>query len=445
MTRNLTADYVNAMLNAYGIGDGGTARKGEGPLLTSDGAGQYMNNRQTQALVDLTRENGGWLAGIDTRIVGQRKGEVPLQDLSGPVVEHVGGTDTGENQYGEGMVGLNQPTKPDLTNLEYDCRKSGASFMLSLESIREAARSGTPDAENAFRMSIGKAVGNNLAQIGTQGDTTLDRTTKTNRMLRASDGYLKLTNGIAQQDEPTTSPVGIGRAFDGDVFWRMLDLMDPDYVHDPDLMFWVAPAIDIAYTMSLRNAVASGGSQGSAQGDRASNSRGGMTPAGIEFINNRYQPSDGAGTIGAKTPTAVADSSGYLTVTLTTLLGSTNYAGRKVKVTCLSTGQSEVCTVYNDGANKCDTSGYLGQLGTPSTTASAYSVQTADQTSILLFNPKNLTMFMVGEMRAWRQWIPALESWIVYLFFELCFKFKNLGAVARMDGVVRPSIGSNWS
>lgn len=98
-----------------------------------------------------------------------------------------------------------------------------------------------------------------------------------------------------------------------------------------------------------------------------------QTPAaGVTGVWEYYDPDTSD-----ETPDDVTNYGASLAFELTSLLGATDRSGALVRVTYLPTMSSELLvTAFTGGLNTVETSGFLGQTGTPSTDPADYSVGT---------------------------------------------------------------------
>lgn len=387
--------------------------------------GDFMNRKQVQQLVDLTVNQSQWLGACSVKLVNGKSGELPRLNIGDIVTEGV------EENGGETVS-----THPDTDNIEYSTRKFKATWFVTREAIREAMASGESNFDGKMQAAFAKAMGNDLARVALRGDTTLDTSSRENRLLRRRDGWLKRLRASANR--VTTDR---GEAWAMDAFWRALADMPEIYRDDSELR-WLMPSI---LDTKWQELVAAYAAQGSTLGERALTQRNRITPTGIPQLITPQIPTDAGFAITdsatADPDTVVDDGDGTITLTVDTALGgaAAGNAGRRVRVTYEGTGESEVCTVtWEGGANKVHTTGSLGQ-GTISTTASAYTLDLADLTSFILTNPKNLVVVMCDQVRAYRKFEQEHERWRVDVYYEADFPVFNEDAAVIVDGVIVPT------
>lgn len=223
-------------------------------------------------------------------------------------------------------------------------------------------------------------------------------------------------------------------------FWRALSEMPEVYRDDADLR-WFMPSILDTKWQELVAAYASSGSQ---LGDRALIERNRITPTGIpQLITPQIPTSAGFSITDSATAdpgTVTDDGDGTITFNVDTALGgyAAGNAGRRMTVTYEGTGESETLVVTAEGgANKLHSTGDLGQA-TISTTASEYTLDLADMTSLILTNPKNLVVVMCDQVRAYRKFEQEFERWRVDVYYEADFPLFNEDAAVILDGIIVP-------
>ena len=408
-------------------------RKSDTVITSSSmAAGEFMDRTQVEHLVDLTVSQSAWLSAVTLRMRSQRSGEIPRMALNDVVTEGVP-----ENG------GKTVATQPGTDNIEYLAKKYQATWYYTLESASEAAASGEMDFERKVRMAFAKAMGNDMARAGMRGDTSLDSSTRLNRLLRQRDGWLKKirTAGI----RATTN---YGAPYERGLFTALQAAMPEEYREDADLRWFLPSILDLAHTDEL----ASAGDEGSQLSDRAKIARERFTPLGIPQLLIPQMPTDqGFSTVNASTvaANAVVDNGGAtITFTVNDLFGGYNakWAGRRIRVTLNSSGASEVITVVDvAGALKATTKGNLGQ-GSVSTTPGDYTLDLADLTTAFLTNPRNLFMVLCRQIRAYRKFEQENERWRLDVFYEADFGLFNENAVSLQDGISVPqfSFGEGW-
>ena len=222
------------------------------PTTATLQTGDFMNRTQVERLVDLTVGQSGWLSLVTTRTRNQRAGEIPRIEITDVVTEGVA-----ENA----MATIT--THPDTDNVPYTCTKYQATWYMTIEDVREAAAAGERDFEKKVRKAFAKAMGNDMARAALRGDTTLDSSTRLNRLLRQNDGWIRQIRDNSGNRATTTR----GSAFARGVFPSLLASLPETFRDDPDLKWFLTGLLDLEWTDTL--AGYSGGA-GSALGDEAS-------------------------------------------------------------------------------------------------------------------------------------------------------------------------------
>lgn len=401
------------------------------PTTASLQTGDFMDRKQVERLVDLTVGQSGWLSAVSLRLRNQRSGEIPRVVINDIVTE-------GVPENGNRTVA----THPDTDNVPYRCKKYQSTWYITREDVREAAASGEPDFDAKIRRAFAKAMGNDMARAALNGDEALDDSTRLNRLLRQRDGWLKKIR--AGGNRATTT---YGNSFETDLFFSMLANMPEVYRDDAELRWFMASLLDISWTQTLSDARPISGSM---LADRATIERQRFQPLGIPQLLIPQMPTAlGFSTLNgsAGNPDSVIDDGdGTLTAVIDAIFGgfSTDWVGRRVKITYTPTGESETLAVVNIASSlRVQTAGSLGQT-TIDTTASNYTVDIADATPVILTNPLNLFMVLCDQVRAYRKFEQEAERWRIDVYWEGDFGVFNLDAVYLQDGVTTPrfSFGS---
>lgn len=410
------------ILDGLGIRD--TARKTDVHTTSNMAAGDFMDRKKVERLVDLTVSQSAWLPSLSVMTRTQAQGEIPKLNVNGIVVQGV-----------EENEGATPSSKGSVSVVEYATKKYQGTQYLTLESLRESRASGEPDFEAKLLGAFTKQVGNNIALAAMQGDTSLPATTPRNKLLRQRDGILKLARASANRN--TTS---YGSPYASGLWPAMLGTMPQEYRDDPDLRFMISSMLDMAHTEEIAGFI----SGGSVAADRAKLERQRFMPRGVPQLIIPQIPTDGGFAVLSGSQAAagtVSLVSGNPKVIVSNTFGgfSTSHVGRLVKVTCTATGGYEVRPVLSDGSNlyvQC-----LGTLGqsTASTTSSDYTVDIADTTSAILTNPKNIYVVLTTGMRSYRKFEQEFERWRIDLYFEMAFGLFNPDAFVLQDGIVNPS------
>lgn len=408
--------------------------KADGVATTSAlQTGQFSNRRRVNRLVDMVVSEGGWLANVSRFVRSEKSGEIPRAYIDEPITEAVDENDSGQNDY----------KRPRTDYVEYNCRKGHAAWALTYEEAREALASGTPNLGQFMQAQMAKAMGNDLALIAMRGDRDLPATTPMNRALRLFNGILKQLRTSGHVLWPTATT---GKEFGAGMFDWMYRNMPDKYKHDQGLRWLLASTLDQAWQQSLTTLAQSPANQvASALRDQTITSRMGPNPKGIPQILVPQMPTEGKGLSAAAAPTSVVDDTdGTLTARVHTLLpDTTDSSGRVVKITHLTTGQSELVAVSRNGSsqNVIASAGSLGQ-GTISSTASDYEIEVADLTDAILINPKNIAIVFCDRVRSYKQWNQKRERWEFDVHYESDLIVYN-GDAAVIEGGVY-SLANRW-
>lgn len=395
------------------------------PTTSSLAVGDFMDRSQVERLVDLTVSQSAWLSAVSMRIRNQRSGEIPRLELNEVVTEGVGENDP-----------ASPTTHPDTSQITYNCGKFKSTWYLTHEAIREAAASGEPDFEGKTRAAFAKAMGNDMARVALKGDTSLDSSTRLNRLLRKRDGWLKQIRAAANRATTT-----YGSAWSVNAYYSLQALLPQEYRDDPDLRWFMPSLLDLAWSEHLSGTSAG---VGSALGDAAKIERRRFTPAGIPQLIIPQMPDDqGFATLNgsAVAADAITSPSSNVRAQVDSLFGgySSTHVGRRVTITCDATGQSETVVVTESGgALYATTSGGLGQ-STISTTAGDYTLDVADCASMVLGNPLNLFVVLCDQIRAYKKFEQEAERWRIDVYWEADFGVFQPDALAIQDGIVRPA------
>lgn len=425
---------MGSALGAFGVQDDPAGRRAEiaakslsptVPTTDSLATEHFLNTPQAEAMIDLTVSQSEWLSVVTVKPRDQRAGTIPRLVINDVVTEGVP-----ENG------GKTIATHPDTSEVSYNCAKYQATWFLTLEDVSEAAAHGEPDFEGKVRGAFAKAMGNDMARAALRGDTSLDASTRLNRLLRQRDGWLKQARADANYASTTR-----GSAWSRSVYPAMTAQLPDEYADDANLRWLHGRALDESFTN-----YAQGLADGSALRDRALLERTRFRPMGIDGLIVPQWPSDqGFDTLNGSTAdpdVATDDGDGTATFTVNTMLGgyAAGNAGRRVKVTCEATGQSETLTVLDvGGANIIRTAGSLGQ-GTISETEADYTLDLADCTGIMLTNPRNLYVVVCRKIRAYRKFEQEAERWRLDVFYEADFGIFQPEALVLQEGVVPTSV-----
>ncbi len=391
------------------------------PTSESLATEHFLNTPQAEALIDMTVSQSEWLSLATVKMRDQRAGNIPRVVINDVVTEGVS-----EN------AGKTIATHPDTSETSYLCTKFQATWFMTLESISEAAAHGEADFDAKVRGAFAKAMGNDMARVALRGDTSIDTSTRLNRLLRQNDGWLKIARESANYSTTTR-----GSAWAAGVCPAMLSQMPDEYADDKDLRWLHGRRLDESYTQFAQNL-----SDGGAMRDRALLERTRFRPMGIDPVIVPQWPTDqGFDSLNGSASDAdlvTDDGDGTITLRVDTLFGgySSSHAGRRVKVTFDATGQSETLTVRDESSHLVvHTTGSLGQ-GTISTSASAYTLDLADTTGIMLTNPRNLFVVLCRKIRAYRKYEQESERYRMDVFYEADFGIFEPNAVVLQEGII---------
>lgn len=394
------------------------------PTSESMATEHFMTNSQSEALIDLTVSQSEWLSMATVKMMNQRAGNIPRVVINDVVTE-------GVSENG----GRTIATHPDTSEKAYLCKKFQATWFMTLESISEAAASGEANFDGKIRGAFAKAMGNDMARVALNGDTSLGTSTRMDRLLRQHDGWLKIA-----REEANYSTTTRGSAWSAGVYPSMQSQMPDKFSDDKDLRWLHGRRLDESYTQ-----FAQGLGDGSALRDRALLERTRFRPMGIDTVIVPQWPADqGFSSLNgsASDPDLVTDDGdGTITLRVNTLFGgySASHAGRRVKVTFNATGQSETLTVKDVGSNLViNSTGSLGQ-GTISTTVGAYTLDLADTTGIMLTNPRNLFVVLCRNIRAYRKYEQESERHRIDVYYEAAFGIFEPDAVVLQEGIIPTS------
>lgn len=402
------------------------ATKSETPAVmttSSLATGEFMDRTLVEQLVDLTVGQSGWLNAATVRMRDQKKGEISRMDLNEVVTEG-----TSEN------AGDSPTTHPGTDTISYETAKFKAVWYYTVEDLREARASGESNFRGKLMAAFAKAMGNDLARWVVNGDTSLDTSTRLNRLLRQRNGWLKLARASANYYQTTR-----GSAFARGLFNKMLKLMPERFRDDAGLRWLLPSSLDMSWNDLLQGYAANA----SQLGEQQLQTRRRVPMQGIEQLIVPQMPTaQGFSVLAGSTADAdVVSGSTSVTARVNTLFGgySAAHAGRLVKITYDATGQSEICTVVDTGSNlTITTTGMLGQSSV-STTVTDYTLDLADITSAMLTNPGNLFIVMNSGIRAYSKFEQEFERWRIDVFYDATCGIFNEDAVVLVDGIIEPT------
>lgn len=382
--------------------------------------GQLLPVQEVHEMINLTTDQSDLLKDINTVTRQRTAGTVPIYNLEGQIMEYVGEQDPAP-----------VTSRPETKNVEYRTRKHKCDIVISYEDIREAEAAGIGNFEKKITDSFITQLGNNVCDVIISGNRNLNGNTRLNRMLRGVDG---LEIKTAQSNIFNAN----GWAFDEDIFIAMRDEMPEKYRRIKKELRWLHNDRVSSYWKKLIK------DRNTNLGDQALINSMIAPPEGIKPITvDQISAEKGSTPIA---PTAVANNTTYVTVTLTTLVTAGNPASaaegenRRFKVTCKTTGQYEICTGYLDSTVlKVDTTTLLGQT-TVSTTASDYEVSTYDETDIYLAHPKAINLVWCQEWRAYREYNKNFDQFEITIYLEFDLLVPVPEAIVKYTNIAVPPI-----
>jgi hypothetical protein len=390
--------------------------KGEGVITVSDADfGGLLPKPVVEELIDMTRSQSRWLGSIRTLRRTASTGTFPILDLNEPVTEYVGEND-----------GTTVTNKPNTSRTDYACKKFRSDLYITTEDLQEAAAAGLPEFEQKVTAAWATQLGNDIATLVMQGDSSLLPTTRLNKLLRGADGIDKITSASSIVYDAA------GKAFDQGIFAAMLDMLPERYAEDPGLKWMFNRRTNLKWKNSLTN-VSTTERTRSILGDQVLTTFEDVPPLGVpQLIVPQITSTQGGTPIAPDTVAGTTE----VTATVPTLLpNTTNSAGRKVKITCVDTGVSEICTVtYPGSVNTIVTAGKLGQA-TVSGTASHYTVVIYDYTSLYLQNPLLYTLIYCYDWRSYREFNKDFDRYEVTTYFQMAFKIPTPEVIVKFKNV----------
>jgi len=382
--------------------------------------GGLLPRQFVHQLIDLTRDESGWISQCNNITVESSAGTVPVFDINGNITE-------GRGENDETPVVKRGTTRQS----PYACKAFTSEWHVTLQQLREAAAAGITDFDGSLTRAFGRAWMNDKANIIWNSDKTLDASTSLNRMLRMIDGVEKRTASAIVYD-------AAGKAFNEAVFAFAKRLMPQRFRSDPDKRFLYSSDVDALWRASLTK-INLPNVQRTVLGDQVLTSGQAPAPEGIPQIIIPQASSERGPA--AVAPTAVVNNGTTLTIRVATILpDATTALNRAVLVTCKISGESEICRVtYNGSSQNVITTSTLMRQTAPSTTASDYTVRVADLATIHHANPKGIHVIDCTQMRSYRTFIPRAERWEIITHWEMDVLIPTPEAWVKVDGVQIPS------
>ena len=371
-------------------------------------------------MISLVRSHSAWLSEISSFTRTRSTGKVPIYDLNEPVMEYV-----------TEQSATSPTTRPDTTKAEYQTRKHKAVIVLSHEELRESAAI-DGNFEQTVVDSFAIQLGNDVANAVVNGDRTLAASSRLNKSLRGINGIDVLTalgSSITNRG---------GLPFVRKNLSAMFDRIDQRWRNDRSRLRWIyGDRVD----NWLREEYAALGTN---LGDAAKGTAQTYSPMGIRpMLCPQVRDTQGKAAIN---PTSVAGTT-ECTAVLTTLVTAKDPltvaagVGRKFLITCIATGQSEVCEGYEDTTLKIVTTGILGQtLGSVSTTNTDYLVRQYDETDIYLGDPKGITTVWLDEWRMFRKYNEQLDQLEITIYLELDVLMPVPGMFVKATNIAVPPL-----
>jgi hypothetical protein len=393
--------------------------------LTSTHFNNLIPYPEVLALIDLTTKHDAFLKKVNSVVRTRKKGTIPVYDLAGPVMEHVGEQDP-----------TTITTTPTTTTVPYMTEKFRCDIVISNEDIQESkAVPGLNDIEKKSVQSFLQQLGNDVADATMNANTAFAAAPQ-NRLQR----MYKAFDGVDVQTAAKANVVDCGgKTFAKEVFPAIYDALPWRYRRrNAGLRWWMNGRT----ANHWQNQLAAVGA-GSALTDRALTATQipppmGIAPWEVPYIGENDGPT-------AIAPTSAGDQTTYVEFVLTTLVtaGDPESAalgvGRKFIVRHITTGIEEVCTGRLDTTLRCDSTGLFG-LAAADTTANHYTVRPYDETSIYLANPKLIHLVWNGEWRSNRVWNPKLDQAEITIFLEFVPIIPVGEAIVKFTNIATPPL-----
>lgn len=403
----------------------GIVQKDDGVIDTSTNFGGYLPVSAARELINLTVSKSGWLQACNNITRAANSGTVLVRKLSENVSEFVG-----ENE------GTPISKKPTTWQKPYTCKKAKSDLIITTEELKAAMDGGIDAFEQKMREDFAVAVGNDIADVVVNGDTSLDSLTSRNRLRRGVNGFRKQLASANVHDAE-------GKAWGQGIWSAIQKKMPEEHRTDPNLNWLYNDMVDIEWHKSLTN-VNTTEHMRSSLSDRVISTEIKVPPLGkpqlvLPQLASNYGPA-------AIAPTSVVDDAdGTATVTLTTMVTAGQFAtaaaadGRQVKVTYKPTGKSEtLAATNNSGTLELYTVGTLGQE-TISTTASEYTVQIVDETELYYMNPKGIYVIMSEEIRSFSEFNKDYDRIEVTTYYHIDVLVPVLEDKVKFERVTIPN------
>lgn len=385
-----------------------------------------LPRENVEELLELQRQQNGWLMNLNNVTRSQAAGTVPILDIAEPVTIGVDEDDPSDASR-----------QADTRRAPYRCRKFKSQWNVTWEDLREAKAIGLGDWEDKLRGVFMTAIGNDKANVAINGDVDLPSTTPLNMLLNRIDGLRKKM--LAGSNVYNFG----GETFSQWMFGALMDNVPERYKEEAGARWMYNSSLELRWKVSLSN-VNTTERMRSTLGDQTIASEIMVPPMGKpQILVPQISGSQGPTAIA---PTSAATSGNGIKFILTTLVTAAYVedadagVGRKFKVICNTTGKSEVVTGALDSTNLAIiTAGTLGQTSV-SGSASDYVVTLYDETDVYFGNPKLATIVDCTEMRSYRKYNQDRDRFeiVVYHEFDLVVpapEIATIGTRVRLASV----------
>jgi hypothetical protein len=338
--------------------------------------------------------------------------------------------------------------RPDVDQLSFSTKTMSGAFGIRLGAIRAAAKAGQ-DVNALVQRGIAAGIGNVLADLGINGDSSLPQDTDQNRQRSTVDGWFKRIRDNSSNYQSRAD----GFSYHNGIWAGMIQQIEKAYRTAPGLAWGVT---DSLATRWLAELTATRSSPSNAHpsivndlGQTLLNAMGAQAnPLGRTGIvipqmeDDRFTTEGYSGTA----PTSITNNGdGTLTINVNTLAdsgvdrSSTGTDGQRyVIVGNTSTGVEERLAVdYAAPNNTVTTTSTLGQLSV-STTAADYYVKWADTQSVALGLWRFLALIVQNGMRVYSIFYPHDEVIEIVVHTDLDFLVADYDAFSLTDDVITP-------
>jgi hypothetical protein len=359
-----------------------------------------------------------FLGAVTMEPVKSTRGNILLMNMNGIVCE-------GITEEDDRLI----TNKPNTWNVPFQLKDLKANVIIKKKALESYAtlENGESFEDKVMNLTT-NLIAHNVAHLAMNGDTSLPGDSRENRLLNQCNGVLKQAEGGQVYDAE-------GKAYGEGMFNVMEDMMLEDFYNEESIKWIYNRKMKAAWKLGLQMERATG------IGDQYVVGQPTSSPLGLdELITGKISKNMGP----SAAPDDATDDTTKITFNINGLIGTTTKAGRKVKVTCLTTGKSEICTVkWSDPNNYIETATLLGQ-DTVSETASDYLVKINDETASLFTDPKGVIIpVSQTSWEAYRDWNTQLRGWIITLYFSLDVVVAEPEAIVLMKRISLPQI-NDW-